>query len=67
MSNTLPKALTRLLEHISTINSVEKMNSYDHYAAGWDTLTKYAFYMLSGPPPSFFCMYVKRNGNIYDA
>ena len=39
MSNTLPIALTRLLEHISTINSVwKKIDPYDHHAACWVTL-----------------------------
>ena len=35
MSNTLPIALTRLLEKISTINSVDP---HDHYAACWVSL-----------------------------
>ena len=35
MSNTLPIALTRLLEYISTINSVLKnCDLYDHYVFG---------------------------------
>ena len=39
MSNTLPIALTILLDNISTINSVyKKIDPYDHYAACWVTL-----------------------------
>ena len=39
MSNTLPIALTRLSEHITTINSIlKKFDPYDHYAACWVTL-----------------------------
>ena len=38
MSNTLPIALTRLSEHISTINfGLKKIDPYDHYAACWVT------------------------------
>ena len=39
MSNTLPIAITRLLEHISIINQFENFDPYDHYAAWWVTLT----------------------------
>ena len=35
MINTLPVALTRLLEYISTLNSVWKKDPYDQYAAFW--------------------------------
>ena len=39
MGNTLPIALARLSEHISTINSSKtKIDPYDHYAACWVTL-----------------------------
>ena len=39
MSNTLPIALTRLLEYILTLNSVfKKIDPYDHYAVCWVTL-----------------------------
>ena len=39
MSNTLPIALTRLLESISAINSSLKLfDPYDHYAVCWVTL-----------------------------
>ena len=48
MSNALPIALTRLLEHISTINSVsEKIDPYDHYAACWVTLIIYKHFRKS--------------------
>ena len=36
MSNTLPVALTRLSEYISTI--LKFVDPYDHYAACWFTL-----------------------------
>ena len=43
MRDALPIALTRLLEYISTINSVCKMfDPYDHYAACCVTLSLYS-------------------------
>ena len=45
MSNTLQIALTRLLEYISTINSVLKKNDpYNHFAACWVTLMSTSLY-----------------------
>ena len=38
MSNNLPIALTRLLGHIPTLNSVRKKLTHKHYAACWVTL-----------------------------
>ena len=41
MSNTLPIALTRLLQHISNhLFSLDKFDPYDHFAACWVTLSE---------------------------
>ena len=46
MRNTLPTALTRLLEHIPT--SLKKFDPYDHYAACWVTLILMICFVICG-------------------